>query len=195
MPRQKMIILCGPSGSGKTTLAQHILNKMPNLSFSISATTRPKRDGETHGKDYYFLSLDDFKSKLEKQEFVEHEEVYSGIFYGTLKSELQRIWDEKRIPVLDIDVIGALNIKKNFAPNALALFIHPVNLDNIKNRLKKRATESVESYEKRIHRAEEELNMAPQLDQIIYNDELEIASAEAKKIVEDYLAKENSVVL
>lgn len=187
MPRQKMIILCGPSGSGKTTLAKHLLQNMPDLSFSISATTRPKRDGETDTKDYYFLSLDEFKDKLQENEFVEFEEVYSGIFYGTLKSELQRIWQEKKVPVLDIDVIGALNIKKNFAPSALAIFVHPVSLENIKKRLKKRATESAESFEKRIQRAEEELAVAPQLDEIIYNDDLEKALLETEYYVRQYL--------
>ncbi|MGZ5244509.1 MAG: guanylate kinase [Bacteroidia bacterium] len=187
MPRQKMIILCGPSGSGKTTLAQHLLTNMPDLSFSISATTRPKREGEIHGKDYYFLSQDEFKDKLQENEFIEFEEVYSGIFYGTLKTELQRIWNEKRIPVLDIDVIGALNIKKNFAPSALAIFIHPISLENIKSRLKQRATESAESFEKRIQRAEEELSIAPQLDEIVYNDKLDVALLETEYYVKQYL--------
>lgn len=187
-----MIILCGPSGSGKTTLAQHLLHKMPGLSFSISATTRPKREGEINGKDYYFLSVDEFKEKLKTGEFVEHEEVYSGIFYGTLKTELQRIWDEKRIPVLDIDVIGALNIKKNFAPTAFAVFVHPVNLENIKSRLKQRATESAESYEKRIKRAEEELNMAPRLDKIVYNENLQTALTETEQFVLQYLSQKSN---
>ncbi len=182
-----MIILCGPSGSGKTTLAKHLLNKMPNLSFSISATTRPKREGETHQKDYHFLSVDDFKVKIEESEFVEFEEVYNGIFYGTLKSELQRIWDEKRIPVLDIDVIGALNIKKNFAPAALAVFVHPVSLENIKSRLQKRATESAESYDKRIARAAHELSLAPEFDKIIFNDNLQDALEIGELYIKEYL--------
>jgi guanylate kinase len=190
MPRQKMIILCGPSGSGKTTLAQHILAKLPNLSFSISATTRPRRDGEIHGKDYYFLSTDEFKNKLAENEFIEYEEVYSGIFYGTLKTELHRIWDEKKVPVLDIDVIGAMNIKKNFAPTALAVFVHPVSIENIMSRLKQRATESKESFEKRVHRAEEELSLAEQFDKIIYNDKLEPAMIKAQEYVNEYLSKE-----
>jgi guanylate kinase len=195
MPRQKMIILCGPSGSGKTTLAQHLLAKLPDLSFSISATTRPKRDGEIHGKDYYFLTTDEFKDKLAENEFIEYEEVYSGIFYGTLKTELHRIWDEKKVPVLDIDVIGAMNIKKNFAPTALAVFVHPVSIENIMSRLKQRATESKESFEKRVHRAEEELILAEQFDKIIYNDKLEPAMIKAQEYVNEYLSKEQKTAI
>jgi guanylate kinase len=193
MKAEKLIILCGPSGSGKTTVARHMLGAMPGLAFSISATTRNMRPSEQDGKDYHFLTPDDFRSRLAKNEFVEWEEVYPGTYYGTLKTELERIWSEGKIPVLDIDVIGAKNIKKNFAPQALALFVHPMNIENIKARLGKRATESAESFAIRVNRAMEELNHAPEFDAIIYNDDLEHALEQAEKLIEDYLHKDQKI--
>jgi guanylate kinase len=184
----KIIILAGPSGSGKTTIAAHLLQHYKNLSFSTSATTRPKRQNETDGKDYHFLSKEDFEASIAKNDFVEYEEVYKGIYYGTLKSEIESIWEQQQIPVLDIDVYGALNIKKNFAPKGLSLFVHPVTIENIKNRLRQRATESEESYEKRVHKAGEELEKAIFFDEIIYNNKLEDALVKTEKIVEKYMA-------
>lgn len=188
-----MIILCGPSGSGKTTVSHHLLQQVPGLSFSISATTRARRNGEEHARDYYFLSTEDFVQKIANDEFVEFEEVYAGTFYGTLKSELRRIWDNGHVPLLDIDVVGALNIKENYAPNALSIFVHPVNLDNIRKRLIKRATESNESFEKRITRAVEELNMSDMFDKIVYNDSLESAFSKARQYVQEYLLKDKNL--
>lgn len=185
---KKLIILAGPSGSGKTTVAHHLLNTNTNLSFSISATTRTMRVSEENEKDYYFLTNDEFRQRLANDEFVEHEEVYNGIFYGTLKSELERIWSLHKTPILDIDVYGAINIKKNYAPQAITIFIHPVSVENIKNRLKQRATESEESYQSRIRKAEEELSKSIFFDEIIYNEDLESALKKADEITGLYLA-------
>jgi guanylate kinase len=187
MRSKKLIILCGPSGSGKTTVAHHLLEEMPQLAFSVSATTRERRMNEVDGHDYYFLSQDDFEKRLKNDEFVEYEEVYKGTYYGTLKSELERIWSSGKTPVLDIDVLGAQNIKKTFAPQALAIFVHPVSLENIKQRLSKRNTESAESFEKRIQRAEEELNMCGQFDKVVYNDDLAKALNKAEEYIKEYL--------
>lgn len=187
MELRKLIILCGPSGSGKTTVAQHLLHIFPQLSFSISATTRQQRGGENHQKDYYFLSIEEFTTRIANDEFVEFEEVYQGAFYGTLKSELNRIWELGKIPLLDIDVIGALNIKEHYAPDALGIFVHPVSLENIRKRLKKRATETEESLAIRIERAVDELKMAEMFDRVVFNDKLESACKDAEKYIHEYL--------
>lgn len=187
MKSGKLIILCGPSGSGKTTIAHHLLEEISELSFSISATTRSKRPNEEHGRDYYFMSTEEFRERLNSDEFVEHEQVYENLYYGTLKSELERIWRDNRIPVLDIDVLGALNIKNNYAPDALVIFIHPVSLENIYQRLKKRATESAESFHKRVTRAEEELGLVDRFENVIYNDSLEKAMGQAEEYITNYL--------
>lgn len=188
MVSKKLIILCGPSGSGKTTVAHHLLAEVPELVFSVSATTRAQRPNETDAKDYYFLTTEEFRRRLQNNEFVEYEEVYKGTYYGTLKSEMERIWKMGKVPVLDIDVVGARNIKQHYAPNALAIFVHPVSIENIKQRLSKRNTESAESFEKRIERAEEELNMSGEFDRIVYNDNLENALSNAEKYIYQYLA-------
>ena len=190
MQGKNLVILCGPSGSGKTTLAQHLLQTIPSLTFSVSATTRPKRPNETDGRDYHFLSVADFESKIEAGYFVEYEEVYHDVFYGTLKSELQHIWDIGKVPVLDIDVVGALNIKNNFAPNALAIFVHPINIENLRHRLHKRATETAESFAKRIEKAETELNMSDQFEYIIYNEDLQQSYKAAEVLITRYLSSD-----
>ena len=189
MQHRKIVILCGPSGSGKTTLTKHLLQANPAIAFSISATTREKRHNEMDGKDYHFLSVEAFKSKIAEDAFVEYEEVYEDVFYGTLKSELEHIWERNKIPVLDIDVIGATNIKNNFAHNALTIFVHPISLENLKHRLRQRATESVESFAKRIHKAEEELNRAGAFEKIVYNDKLDKATAQANEFVQQYISQ------
>lgn len=193
MSSGKLVILCGPSGSGKTTVAHHLLAEMPQLVFSVSATTRQKRANEVDGNDYHFMSAEEFERRIAQDEFVEYEEVYKGTYYGTLKSELERIWQSQKVPVLDIDVIGAQNIKKNFAPQALAIFVHPVSLENIKHRLSKRNTESEESFAKRIKRAEEELDMAPSFDRIIYNDNLTHALQKAEEYIQQYLLQDEKL--
>ena len=184
---KKLVILAGPSGSGKTTISKHLLENHSGLSFSISATTRQKRANEIDGKDYYFLDEAVFRSKLANNEFVETEEVYAGILYGTLKSEMERIWSIGKTPMLDIDVYGALNIKKNYAPQALTVFIHPGSVDTLRERLRLRATENEESSRKRIHRAEEELGMAKDFDRIVYNIDLDKALAEVEEIINEYI--------
>jgi guanylate kinase len=188
---KKLVILCGPSGSGKTTIAHHLLKEIPALTFSVSATTRPKRNHETDAKDYHFLTVPEFEKKIGEGAFVEYEEVYRDVFYGTLKSELEKIWDQKKIPVLDIDVVGALNIKNNYAPQALTVFIHPITLENLKHRLHKRATETEESFTKRIHKAVEELDMADNFARVIYNDDLDKALKQAEEYILEYLDSEN----
>jgi len=189
MQHRKIVILCGPSGSGKTTIARHLLDLNRILAFSISATTRDKRGSEKNGKDYHFLTVEDFENKIKEDSFVEYEEVYKDVYYGTLKSELENIWSQNKIPVLDIDVIGATKIKSNYAPNALTIFVHPISLENLKHRLHKRATESAESFAKRIHKAEEELAMANTFDKIVYNDNLDKATEEANVFVNQYISQ------
>ena len=189
MTKGKLIILCGPSGSGKTTVARHLLKEVPTLSFSISATTRKPRTHEQDGVDYHFLTVEDFKSRLAKQEFLEYEEVYEGLLYGTLSWELERIWGLNKVPVLDIDVLGALNVK-GMMPEAMAIFVHPVSIENVRHRLEMRATESPESFEKRVKRAEEELAMAERFDKIVMNDELGHALKQAEEYINEYLDKE-----
>ncbi len=187
-PEKKIIILAGPSGSGKTTISKHLLEKNSILSFSISATTRAKRSNEIDGQDYYFLTESDFREKMQMDEFVETEEVYAGILYGTLKSEMERIWNIGKVPMLDIDVYGALNIKEKFAPQALTVFIHPGDVETLKRRLKLRATENEESSRKRIHRAEEELSMSGIFDKTVLNIDLATAQAEVQQILDNYLS-------
>jgi guanylate kinase len=191
--KKKIIILAGPSGSGKTTVAHHLIHLMPELSFSISATTRPMRVYEENGKDYHFLTDDEFRDKIDKDDFIEYEEVYAGVLYGTMKSELENIWKRGQIPILDIDVHGALNVKNHFAPQALTIFVHPVSIDNLKARLHKRATETEDSFNKRIHKSEEELNQAPKFDRIVYNDNLEDAFSKAELYINEYLLKDKKL--
>ena len=183
----KLILFCGPSGSGKTTLVQHLLGDIPSLCFSISATTRQKRDGEVHGKDYYFLSTEEFKQKIENDEFVEWEEVYQSGFYGTLKSEIERIGKLNMTPIFDVDVEGGLSFKKLYGPAILTVFVRPPSIQQLKQRLKKRATETPESLEKRIAKSEKELTYAEQFDKVITNDKLEDAFKEARETVRSFL--------
>ena len=157
MNQGKLILFCGPSGSGKTTITKHLLEKFPQLRFSVSATTRAKRPGEVHGKDYYFISVDDFKTNIRHDAFVEWEEVYRNIYYGTLKSEIQRIWSEGKVVAFDVDVEGGLNIKKLYGENLLAVFVKPLSVEVLRKRLAERNTESPESLETRIAKAEHEL--------------------------------------
>jgi guanylate kinase len=187
METKKIVLFAGPSGSGKTTLAHTLLKLIPELSFSISATTRAKRPSEIDAKDYYFLSYPQFMDKIKSNEFVEYEEVYEGMYYGTLKSEIERIWDSGKTPILDVDVVGALNVKKNFAPQGFIVFIHPVSIENLRSRLTKRATEGEIAFNKRIEKAQQELDMANQFDHIIYNENLGEAAKNAEIIVKNYL--------
>ncbi len=184
----KLIIFSAPSGSGKTTLVHHLL-KQPelNLAFSVSAASRSKRPGEENGKDYYFISPEDFKQKIKNNEFIEWEEVYTNNFYGTLKSEVERLRNEGKNIIFDIDVKGGMNIKNQYPNDSLAVFVMPPSVEELINRLKKRQTETPEKIKMRINKAEEELHYAPEFDVIILNDDLEKAKKKAYEVVSDYL--------
>lgn len=183
----KLIIFSAPSGAGKTTIVHHLLKVFPDLEFSVSACSREMRKGEEYGIDYYFLSVDEFKDKIERGEFVEWEEVYKDNFYGTLRSEVERIWKKGKHVIFDVDVIGGINLKKQFGANALSVFVMPPSIEHLENRLKSRETETPESIARRMGKAEQELKTANQFDKIILNDKLEHAFEEAERIVEDFL--------
>ncbi len=183
----KLIIFSAPSGAGKTTIVHHLLNKIPKLEFSVSACSRLVRKDETHGVDYYFISVDDFKNKIKNEEFVEWEEVYKDNFYGTLKTEIERIWKKGHHIIFDMDVVGGLNLKKQYGDQALAIFVMPPSIQHLEERLKMRETETTETIARRIGKAEVELQTADQFDKIILNDSLEHAFAEAEKIVSEFL--------
>jgi guanylate kinase len=183
----KLIIFSAPSGAGKTTIVKHLLSIIPEISFSISCTTRPKRENETDGKDYYFLSEEEFKLKIKNQEFIEYEEVYDGRFYGTLHSEIERLWAQGKQVIFDIDVKGGLNLKNQFKDRALAVFIAPPSLKDLEERLKNRNTENEESLKIRIQKADEELSFAKDFDAVIINDNLERAKNKAENLVKSFL--------
>lgn len=187
MNRGKAIIFSAPSGAGKTTIVRHLLNCNFNLFFSVSATSRQKRNGEEHGRDYYFLTPEEFQQKIDAGEFVEWEEVYSGTRYGTLKSEVERIWKTGGHLIFDVDVVGGLNLKKHFGETAMSVFVLPPSLKVLKERLVRRGTESDESLAKRVDKAEKELLRAREFDAIILNDELEKALSEAEQLVGEFL--------
>ncbi len=185
----KVIIFSAPSGSGKSTIVNHLIKKYPQLEFSISATCRAPRGEEKHGKEYYFLSQEDFAQRVRNDEFIEWEEVYAGTSYGTLKSEIERIWDKGHIIVFDVDVKGGVNLKKIFGEHALSIFVMPPSIDELRHRLVKRGTDSAETIEKRVAKAAEELEYAPKFDRIIVNDELTVALAEAEDVVGKFIEK------
>jgi guanylate kinase len=186
---EKLILFCGPSGSGKTSIVHHLLNKYPQLSFSVSATTRAKRNNETDGKDYYFLSIEDFKNKIANNEFLEWEEVYKNGFYGTLKSEIKRISQAGKFVIFDVDVEGGLNIKKQYGNKLLDVFVMPPGIDELKKRLMSRATETEASLKARIHRAEDELQYSTRFSHIIINSVFENAVIEAENLINSFLAE------
>ncbi|MGY8914185.1 MAG: guanylate kinase [Flavobacteriales bacterium] len=184
----KLIIFSAPSGSGKTTITKYLLEQQElNLAFSVSATSRPRRGKEKHGEHYYFMSISEFKNHIKKDDFLEWEEVYRDNFYGTLKSEVERLWAQGKNVIFDIDVVGGLRIKKKFPENTLAVFVKPPSVDELKIRLKKRSTESDDKINMRIAKASVELATAPQFDKIIKNYELEIALKEAYDLVADFI--------
>jgi guanylate kinase len=183
----KLIIIAGPSGSGKTTIVRHLLGVYPRLAFSISACSRNRREGEMDGEDYYFLSVKQFKDKIEKGEFLEWEQVYPGSYYGTLRSEVERLWTAGRDVIFDIDVKGAMNLKKHYPENSIAIFIQPPSLETLKERLKNRKTESPDFFQQRIKKAAEELSYARQFDKIIQNNDLTGTFAEAEGLVGAFL--------
>ncbi len=184
----KLIVFSAPSGSGKTTLVRHLLQQEElNLEFSISATSREKRGNETDGKDYYFLDAQAFKNRIKNDEFLEWEEVYRDNFYGTLKTEVNRIWAKGKNVIFDIDVSGGLRIKRKFPDQTIAIFVKPPSIDELKIRLKKRQTESNDKINMRIAKASAELATAPLFDVIVINDDLEKALAESYQLVSDFV--------
>ncbi|PRY16175.1 guanylate kinase [Pontibacter ummariensis] len=191
----KIIIFSAPSGAGKTTIVKHLLNVNPKLSFSISACTRDKRGrSEENGKDYYFITPEEFKKKIGNGEFVEWEEVYEGAFYGTLKSEIERIWDSGKHVILDVDVKGGLSIKRFYKDRALAVFVKPPSIDELAKRLTARNTDSASSISSRVFKAKFELGFEDQFDKVIVNDNLEKAFAEAEKLVNEFLDAQPTIV-
>ena len=184
---EKLIIFSSPSGAGKTTIVKYLLGVFPELTFSISATTRTIRKGETAGKDYHFFETDHFKSLVKEDAFVEWEEVYPGLMYGTLRSEVTRIWKEKKVAIFDVDVVGALNIKKQYGDKALTVFIQPPSIEALEVRLKSRGTDDDHSLKTRLEKAELELSFAPKFDCIIVNDDLTTARAEAEVKIGDFI--------
>ena len=189
METGKVIIFSAPSGSGKSTIVNYLLGKNLGLEFSISATCRTPRGTEQHGKEYYFLTPEDFKHRIAAGDFLEYEEVYPGCYYGTLNSEVQRIWAKGNTVLFDVDVLGGLNIKKKFGAQALAIFIQPPSIDALRERLTGRGTDSAEKIEERLSKAAYELGFAPRFDTIIVNDRLETALAEAEQKVREFLGK------
>ena len=184
----KLIIIAAPSGSGKTSVVRHLLKSMPqHLSFSISAATRKPRNYERNNVDYYFISIEEFKHKIQQQEFVEWEMVYEGKYYGTLKSELKRIWDQQKAPLLDVDVQGGIHVQQQFPDSSLSLFIEPPSIEELKRRLEARGTETAETLQARINKAAYELAFKQHFDKIILNDRLERACAEAEQVVREFL--------
>ncbi|MEE4287695.1 MAG: guanylate kinase [Mariniphaga sp.] len=184
----KLIIFSAPSGAGKTTIVRHLLQQDFELEFSVSATSRQPRRGEVHGKDYYFISEEEFRGKIKNDEFLEWEEVYNGIFYGTLKSEVERILDTGKNVIFDVDVVGGSNIKKFYGNEALAVFVKPPSVGELKKRLKIRSTESEEKIKMRIAKAKKELEFVNRFDVIIVNEDLEKALIEAEKVVSEFLS-------
>ena len=186
----KAIIFSAPSGSGKTTIVKHLLQNNSDLGFSISASTRDRRGRkEEHGKDYYFLSPQQFKEKIDRDEFVEWEEVYEGNFYGTLKSEIERIWKEGKNVIFDVDVQGGLNLKKYFGDKALAIFVKVPSIATLKERLHDRGTESEESLSRRLFKAQFEMTFQDKFDKALVNENLDKSLAEAQRLYDDFKSK------
>jgi guanylate kinase len=186
--QQKIIVITAPSGAGKTSITRHLLRKFSDrLAFSISAATRKARSNEKNGVDYYFMSQEEFTNKIQHEEFVEWEMVYEGKYYGTLKSELTRIWTDGKIPVLDIDVKGAIHVQQQFPETTLSLFIEPPSVDELKRRLQSRGTESEQSLNDRVNKASYELSFKHSFDHIIINDNLEKACNQAEEMVNAFL--------
>lgn len=185
----KVVIFSAPSGSGKSTIVGHLLSRGLGLEFSISATSRKPRGAERDGVEYYFLSEDDFRHRIADGDFVEHEEVYSGCFYGTLKSEVERIWGKGNTIVFDVDVKGGLNLKRIFGDKAMTLFIEPPSIDELRRRLERRGTDAPEKIEQRLAKAGEELKFAKRFDHIVVNDILDKAQGETERLVRDFIGK------
>lgn len=184
---KKFIIITAPSGTGKTTITKYLLSKYSQLAFSVSATTRKPRSTEQDGVDYYFISLETFQQKIRANDFIEWEMVYEGKYYGTLKSEFERIWAMGKSPVLDIDVQGAIHVEQQYHDTALSIFIEPPSLDELKIRLQKRGTETSESLQTRLNKAAHEISFKHHFDKVIVNDNLEKACGETEKAICNFL--------
>jgi len=187
MSQQKLIIVSAPSGAGKTTLVKHLLSKVQSLEFSVSATSRKAREGEVDGKNYYFISPEEFQNKIKNNEFVEWEEVYKGTYYGTLAAELERIWNNGNVVIFDVDVYGGLNLKELFGTKALSIFINVPSVVELEKRLRSRATESNEAIEMRIKKAMQEIGTKDNFDVIILNDNLQKAQQEIVDLVQAFI--------
>lgn len=187
MKTGKVIIFCAPSGSGKTTIVKHLLQVNSNLLFSVSACTRNKREGETHGKDYYFLSKEAFQQKIDAGEFLEYEEVYGGNYYGTLKSEIERIWSLGKTVLFDVDVVGGLHLKSYFGDKALAIFVKPPSIEVLEDRLRFRSTETEQTLKMRVEKAVSELGFESKFEQVLLNNDLKVALAQAELLVNEFL--------
>ncbi len=183
----KLIVISAPSGAGKTSIVHHLLKNMPELSFSVSACSREKRDNETHGKDYYFLGVEGFQNKIKEDAFLEWEEVYENQYYGTLKSEIERIWSERKTVIFDVDVIGGLNIKKQYPKECLSLFIMPPSVDVLRERLSGRGSESEKKLEMRLAKAEQEISKNQEFDKVILNDDFGIACEETMEVITNFI--------
>jgi guanylate kinase len=186
--KQKLIVITAPSGAGKTSITRHLLNKFPQLAFSVSAATRSARGQEKDGVDYYFISTQAFQHKIQENEFAEWEMVYEGKYYGTMKSELLRIWNKSQVPVLDIDVKGAIHVQQQYPDSSLSLFIEPPSVDELKRRLMSRGTETPGSLQARVNKASFEISFKHQFNYIIVNDNLENACNRASELVKAFLA-------
>ena len=184
---EKLIVISAPSGGGKTSIVHQLLKDIPELSFSISASSRERRENEVHGKDYYFLGVEGFQQKIKEDAFLEWEQVYENQYYGTLKSEIERIWSEGKTVIFDVDVVGGLNIKKQYSKECLSIFIMPPSLEILAERLIGRGSESDESVKKRLDKAEEEISKNKQFDTIILNDNFEIACEQTKEIITNFI--------
>ena len=189
MQANKIIIITAPSGAGKTSITHYLLSKYSSLAFSVSATTRALRGSEQHGVDYYFINTQLFQQHIHNNDFIEWEMVYEGKYYGTLKSELQRIWNEGKTPLLDIDVQGAIHVQQQFPDTSFSIFIQPPSVDVLRDRLLRRGTETEESIRARLGKAAYELSFAHAFDAVIVNDDFEKACAETESVIQNFLGK------
>ena len=183
----KLIVISAPSGAGKTSIVHYLLKNMSELSFSVSACSRDKREYETNGEDYHFLGVEGFKKKIKEDAFLEWEEVYSNQYYGTLKTEVERIWKEDKTVIFDVDVVGGLNIKKQYLKECLSIFIMPPSIDVLRERLSGRSSESEEKIEIRLNKASEEISRNQEFDTVILNDDFEIACKETLEVISNFI--------
>jgi guanylate kinase len=183
----KIILITAPSGSGKTSIVKHLMKKFPSLAFSVSATTRKPRDDEKDGRDYYFISENDFKEKIHNKEFLEWEMVYEGKYYGTLKSDIERIWKENKVPVLDIDVQGAIHVQQQYPVNTISIFVQAPSVEELKRRLKLRGSETDESLQARVNKSTYEMTFKKHFENIIVNQNFKEACSDAEKIIGNFL--------